>query len=67
MTNKTDPQTLSAGGQVPANYNGTIQAIVQIPNTAPIGMYGVQFEINYFDAPTRSFIPVGTENIEINV
>lgn len=62
-----DPQTLSAGGQVPANYNGIIEAIVQIPNSATPGTYGVQFEINYYDPSSRNFIVVGTENIEITV
>jgi hypothetical protein len=67
QTTTTNPQTLSAGGQVPADYNGKIEAIVQIPNGAPAGTYGVQFEINYFDPPTSSFITVGTENIGITV
>lgn len=67
QTTTSDPQTLSAGGQVPANYNGIIEAIVQIPNSATPGIYGVQFEINYYDPPTSSFIVVGTENIGITV
>ena len=55
-------QTIPTAGQLPPRFTGTLEAIVQPPNGAPPGMYGVQLEVTQYDTATGDFIPLSTEN-----